>query len=584
MCYSPVTIKTPQGYKKVPCHHCLECLTKYQQDWSNRMYEELKAHDGKGVFFTLTYDELHVPKNYLRYGTDKETKEATYELFRSPSDYGYSNTYTDEKGRERVLPSCGRERKAHPVAPYVELQRAAMDMDNGQGREFDPDAILDFNIKRQNHKQFIEQIYKIYGNFVRTYNDSLDSPQHPRQDTPRSDDSGYDFDTFEGDDFNFDQDLDQSTFLLNEAMADVIEDDTYESGDENPILRSRADLRPVMSFNSVRKKDVQNWLKRGRDKLSRDGKEFTYFITSEYGPRTLRPHYHGVLFGVTAEESLCMMKDWQRHFGIQVKWDNVDLSKGDGSYCAKYCSKGFFEHPLCSKHFFYSRALKTADGVEVLPFTEYHSKHYERCIELFGIDEPIVDPTFHLISKGFGSRWLDDNKDLVSDFDNWFDFDFGDASATTVSRCIAPWDDDYSTFLDKGYKPDEAGFITYDYDVKRLNNKNLKSKNYEETINKLFRRFHYYRTYKDKTYPYGVPKYYRTKIFNDGLRCAFANYVQQRNVEVYQQKLAALCSDFSLGETNSMVSQMEAQERDDHYARAKRIYKKLNKQYNKSQI
>ena len=96
MCYSPVTIKTPQGYKKVPCHHCLECLTKYQQDWSNRMYEELKEHDGKGVFFTLTYDELHVPKNYLRYGTDKETKEATYELFRSPSDYGYSNCYTEQ--------------------------------------------------------------------------------------------------------------------------------------------------------------------------------------------------------------------------------------------------------------------------------------------------------------------------------------------------------------------------------------------------------------------------------------------------------------------------------------------------------
>lgn len=37
--------------------------------------------------------------------------------------------------------------------------------------------------------------------------------------------------------------------------------------------------------------------------------KFTFFVTSEYGPRTLRPHYHGVLFGVTAKEAIDMRND-----------------------------------------------------------------------------------------------------------------------------------------------------------------------------------------------------------------------------------------------------------------------------------
>ena len=82
MCYSPITIKTPEGYKQVPCGHCLECLNKYQKEWSNRMYEELKSHNGKAVFFTLTYDDKSIPKNYLYFYNEKE-----YEIFRSPSQY-----------------------------------------------------------------------------------------------------------------------------------------------------------------------------------------------------------------------------------------------------------------------------------------------------------------------------------------------------------------------------------------------------------------------------------------------------------------------------------------------------------------
>lgn len=54
-------------------------------------------------------------------------------------------------------------------------------------------------------------------------------------------------------------------------------------------------------FGVVSKYDVQCFLKRVRKKLSKiyeskTESQFRYFISSEYGPSTLRPHYHGIFF------------------------------------------------------------------------------------------------------------------------------------------------------------------------------------------------------------------------------------------------------------------------------------------------
>jgi len=208
MCYQPITIKTPQGYKEVPCGKCLECLRKYQSDWSNRMYEELKAHNGKAVFFTLTYDEQNVPKNYL----------FDYHIFRSPSDYGYNNTYLDENGKEKVLHKG--ERKHKRVKPYIELQDLGLDCSK----------IIDFNVKRTNHKQFMESIKKVYGDYLKYCNSTSATVSDPIfQDE-------YDFDSFDEDYFEF------------EAEETIVEEETIDNYRE----------RPIMMFNSVRKKDIQD--------------------------------------------------------------------------------------------------------------------------------------------------------------------------------------------------------------------------------------------------------------------------------------------------------------------------------------
>lgn len=606
MCYQPITIKTPQGYRQVPCGKCLECLRKYQSDWSNRMYEELKSHKGKAVFFTLTYDENNVPKNYLYYANATD-----YEIFRSPSDYGYDNTYTDKKGREKVLPDRKGERKHKRVDPDVELRETGLDS-----------KIIDFNVQRKEHEKFRDTIQNIYGNYLRTFVSDCSMDESTCDYSTDSSDLAFDFDDYDGDYFGSVQDYKDDTELVLDLFTEALNDEDYEIEGEDkktentdvvePVISRCEEVyrgfreRPVMMFNSVRKKDVQDWIKRARQRRKRISQKtgepeqtFTFYITSEYGPRTLRPHYHGVLFGVTAKETMDMMADWQRHHGKRIAWDDVDLSKGDMSYCAKYCSKGFYEHPLCSKDFFYYKPTKV-DDVELRPFTEYHSKHYERCMEIFGIDAPIVDPTFHLVSKGLGVQWVTDHSYLVEDFN---DIDFKDTDvAPTIKVAYTPdvplpWEDAYEPYIEKYGKEhyDKQMELLYDLSILKdvekedehiihRKNKEVKTKDYEECIERLFNQFKYNRTYKGEVVPYGVPKYYRTKIFSDGLRASFTNYVQQVNAELYQEKFDALRANFPDWQDAEIVLMLEREDQKERFDRMRRCKQKLDKIYNKSKI
>lgn len=67
------------------------------------------------------------------------------------------------------------------------------------------------------------------------------------------------------------------------------------------------EFRSRSGVPSLRKEAVQSWIKRLRDFLERgdnkkvyygDPVRIRYFLSGEYGDRTLRPHYHCILFGV----------------------------------------------------------------------------------------------------------------------------------------------------------------------------------------------------------------------------------------------------------------------------------------------
>ena len=89
MCYNPVTIKCADGIHEmqVPCGRCLACRKAYQQMWVARLEEERKSWvpiEGKYpiVFFTLTYRESSIPKNYLQLTTTGVhlTKQPLFDL------------------------------------------------------------------------------------------------------------------------------------------------------------------------------------------------------------------------------------------------------------------------------------------------------------------------------------------------------------------------------------------------------------------------------------------------------------------------------------------------------------------------
>lgn len=125
---------------------------------------------------------------------------------------------------------------------------------------------------------------------------------------------------------------------------------------------------------SVCKTDVQLFMKRFREYRRKHGFStgFKYFITSEYGPRTLRPHYHGLLHGVTLAEFLPFRKAWNDNYGFvqcrEINALNQRNAMQSARYVAKYCSKGLFENPLIAKN--------------------------------------LVEPTFHLISNGLGESYV----------------------------------------------------------------------------------------------------------------------------------------------------------------------------------
>lgn len=480
MCYSPILIKVEgkKQYMQVPCGKCLECKKKYQNDWCIRMYEALEDYHLKGVFFTLTYSEDTVPKNYVYDG----------HIYRSEAGYAYKglNSYDIE------------------------------------GYEHDGRTI---NFNSYDKKQLKE----FYAGKINVQYDDL-----------------------------------------------------------------------CVVFNSVRKKDVQDWIKRGRYYLN---KEFKYFITSEYGPGTLRPHYHGIIFGVDEKEIKSMMDDWEERFGM-VSYGNVDPAKGGIRYVSKYCSKGIFEHPFCSRDFYYFHNNNDCK--------EFHSKHYERCLQYFGMDEPLVDSTFHLVSKNLGIGF-------IKDIENQRYRQFGEFELQYCYEgfCLA---EDGSIIEDelllserklfRDYCNEKSRFGRFEYVMavgKEYYKKGvyfLPSEGKDIIINKVgdiylsdgmlrtcrrimkknrYRFVNYGNKEQKQDFTFSLPKYYSQKMFGDTLQNIFKNIVLQEHDDLFREQLGVLASGFDGGE-NAAALYIVQQEQEAKKRRKNDSFRSQIKYLQKSQL
>lgn len=89
--------------------------------------------------------------------------------------------------------------------------------------------------------------------------------------------------------------------------------------------------------SGVSKRDVQLFLKRLRKHFNSN--ELRYYIVSEYGDNTHRPHYHGLFFHKTQQNDLRTIYDiyegsWKNGFCYFGKVELASIV-----YCTKYCLK-----------------------------------------------------------------------------------------------------------------------------------------------------------------------------------------------------------------------------------------------------
>lgn len=110
-----------------------------------------------------------------------------------------------------------------------------------------------------------------------------------------------------------------------------------------------------LPLDGVSRRDCQLFIKRLRSHFN--SQALRYFLVSEYGDHTFRPHYHALLFFQTERKN-------DIYDIIEQSWQNGNVQFGDieeGSivYCTKYCLKGSQVPPGANDNF---RLLSKMNG------------------------------------------------------------------------------------------------------------------------------------------------------------------------------------------------------------------------------
>lgn len=123
------------------------------------------------------------------------------------------------------------------------------------------------------------------------------------------------------------------------AQLDIESDNVV---DECDICDPDTGERPTNVY-TLNNRDIQLWKKRVRRQIDyHAGRkvDFGYLICGEYGSRTHRPHYHGLLVGLSDEDVMRFKKDWETHYGYTCfkKIASSDVER-TARYVSKYITK-----------------------------------------------------------------------------------------------------------------------------------------------------------------------------------------------------------------------------------------------------
>lgn len=210
--------------------------------------------------------------------------------------------------------------------------------------------------------------------------------------------------------------------------------------------------------------DVQKFLKRLRINISREYKKFhpdakpeeyptiRYFIASEYGPQTFRPHYHGILF-TDSDFIACyiesfLSKSWpydspDRH---KISSFGASASRYVASYCNSFAdlppillSRAFRPFILQSKGPVIGYKAETREKVRgrvyQSDFRETSYDYRSQEVTLSSYPKQVVDTFFHQLPHTTGLS-VEDRVSLFSE-SNWKRFFRGDMSVFHVDFVVS---------------------------------------------------------------------------------------------------------------------------------------------------
>lgn len=228
------------------------------------------------------------------------------------------------------------------------------------------------------------------------------------------------------------------------------------------------------TFGICLRKDVQDFIKRLRSGLSRNPSfkyndtSFTYFICSEYGPQTHRPHYHGILFFRNYEVAqYCNDTFIARCWRKSDKCSNserepiskpITFSKGVASYVSKYVTcdtplPSILDNPLFRP--FHLQSNSTPIGSNALSYSDifdkvqkgdilYHSKFYvKKSCEFVSVDLPYPSSVWSRVFPRFLFEQSLSDSTLLLLFRRIFDFVAYDGSPRPIPNLVSELNEKY---------------------------------------------------------------------------------------------------------------------------------------------
>lgn len=154
--------------------------------------------------------------------------------------------------------------------------------------------------------------------------------------------------------------------------GNLIIDDNYKNYIKHNYIDKN--LVPPIHPASLKKKHIQDWIKRLRHHLDPD--PIVYYICGEYGEHTLRPHYHAIMFGI-----------------------GINKMKTLGNKLWGMCDPTLFHVDMC-----------VPESIRYVTkyITKSHLGKYSTYYNVMGIEPP-----FTLCSQGIGARWAFQNEKRI---------------------------------------------------------------------------------------------------------------------------------------------------------------------------